>query len=360
MNERQYLTALYSFLPFGPARTKLLLRYFKSAENVWKADEKKLLEVGLQKPIVEKFLKHRKNFDLKKYFATLKQKNIGFITINDKNYPKNLMGLDDAPLVLYYRGNVDSFNENAVAMVGSRKISSYGREVATRFATEFAQYGLTVVSGLAFGIDIASHKAALDAGGNCIAVLASSVDNITPRSNEWLGKKIISTGGLVISEYPLETEVQKGFFPFRNRIISGLSKAVIVVEGMEKSGTLHTAAHAAKQGREVFAVPGQITSPLSGAPHYLIRNGSSIAFSVKDVLDELNLQLKVDRKAVEKIMPSDDLEKRILKVLEMKEKHSDEIARELKLSASKISAKLTMMELKGLVNNIGGGEYKKS
>ena len=245
-------------------------------------------------------------------------------------------------------------------MVGSRKISSYGREVATRFASEFASFGVTVVSGLAFGIDAASHKAALDSGGNCIAVLASSVDNITPRSNIWLGKKIIESGGLVVSEYPLETEVQKGFFPFRNRIISGLSKAVIVVEGMEKSGTLHAASHAAKQGREVFAVPRQITSSLSGAPHYLIKNGSSIAFSAKDVLDELDLQLKVDKKAVEKIMPSDKLEEKILKVLETEEKHADEIARELKLSASDVSAKLTMMELKGLVKNIGGGEYKIS
>jgi DNA processing protein len=358
--ERKYLAAVYSFLPFGPARTQLLIRYFKSAKNVWKASDKKLLEVGLKRKVVNKFSKYRKEFDHRSYFRKLKDKKIGFVTILDKDYPKNLVDLDDAPPVLYYRGDIGAFDENAVAMVGSRKISSYGREVTKRFATEFASYGVTVISGLAFGIDAASHKAALDAGGNCIAVLASSVDDITPRSNQWLGKKIIKSGGLVVSEYPLGTEVQKGFFPFRNRIISGLSKAVIVVEGMEKSGTLHTASHAAKQGREVFAVPGQITSPLSGAPHFLIKNGSSIAFSVKDVLDELDLQLKVDKKAVEKIMPSDELEEKILEVLENEEKHKDVIARKLTLSASEISAKLTMMELKGLVKNIGGGEYKKS
>lgn len=360
MTESKYLAAVYSFLPFGPARTQLLLKYFKSAEKVWRASEHELSEIGLKKDTLNNFLTHRKKFNFNAYFDTLKKKEIGCVTIDDKDYPKNLLGLDDAPLVLYYRGNIDSFNENAVAMVGSRKISSYGREVATRFATEFAHYNVTVVSGLAFGIDIASHKAALDAGGNCIAVLASSVDNITPKSNVWLGEKIIGLGGLVVSEYPMGTEVQKGFFPFRNRIISGLSKAVIVVEGMEKSGTLHTASHAAKQGREVFAVPGQITSPLSGAPHYLIKNGSSIAFSVKDVLDELNMQLKINIKTIEKIMPSDELEEKILGVLESEEKHSDEIARELKLSASKVSAKLTMMELKGLVKNIGAGEYKLS
>lgn len=356
--ERKYLAAVYAFLPFGPTRCTLLLKYFKSAKNIWKTSENDLLEVGLKRDIVSKFVGHREKLKIDEYFDTLEKRKIGFVTINDKEYPSNLIDLDDAPLVLYYRGDVNAFQENAIAMVGSRKISTYGKEVATRFATDFARFGVTVVSGLAFGIDIVSHKAALDSGGNCIAVLASSVDNITPRSNEWLGKKIIESGGLVVSEYPLGTEVQKGFFPFRNRIISGLSKAVIVVEGMARSGTLHTASHAAKQGREVFAVPGQITSPLSGAPHFLIKNGSSIAFSVKDVLDELNLQLKVDKKAIERIMPTDKLEKKIMEVIENEEKHADEIARELKLPASKVSSKLTMMELKGLVKNIGGGVYK--
>src|SRR4030042_1393596 len=288
MNERNYLAAVYSFNYFSPVMNKLLISFFGSAKGIWNTSRKNLLEVGISERSVQKFVEYRRNFDLKRYFIRLKNLSIKFLTINDKDYPQNLKGLADAPLVLYYRGTIKKSDKNAVAIVGSRKITSYGREVTNKFATELASYGITVVSGLAFGVDVAAHKACLEAGGRAIAVLASGLDLITPISNSWLGEQIIKSNGVLISEHPLGYKPQKSDFPERNRIISGLSKAVLVVEGARKSGTLHTASHAAEQGRQVFAVPGQITSPMSEAPHFLIQNGAKLATSTRDILNELD------------------------------------------------------------------------
>jgi DNA processing protein len=307
MNERQYLVALYSFLSFGPMRTKLLVSYFGSARKTWEASVSRLMEVGLGKKMAEGFIKYRNEFNLKGYFNKLKQYSVNFVTIDDANYPTNLIDLTNAPLVLYIKGQSKVFETNAVAIVGSRKMTSYGREVARKFAYELASVGVTVVSGLALGIDAVAHEATINAGGLGIAVLASGLDMVTPASNTQLAKKLIESGGMLVSEYPLGHQPQRYDFPNRNRIISGLAKGVIVIEGERRSGTLLTASHAAEQGRAVFAVPGQITSPNSGAPHFLIASGAKMATCVKDVLDELDLQLKADDKAVEKVMPLDKI-----------------------------------------------------
>jgi len=353
------LVALYSFVPFGPARIELLVKYFGSAKNVWTAANNEFIKVGLKKETVKNFDRHRKEFNLKEYFNRLKKKRISYICRGDEKYPANLLELSDAPTVLYVRGKIVRSDENAVAIVGSRKMTSYGREVTQKLAQELASYGVTIVSGLAFGVDQAAHKAAVEAGGRCIAVLASGVDMITPRTNEWLGLEIINSSGAIVSEYPVGMEPQKSFFPYRNRIISGLVKAVVVVEGMIKSGTIHTALHAAKQGREVFAVPGQITSPMSGATHFLLKNGAKLLTQTSDILEELSLQLHVDKDKVEEVMPSDDLEGKLIEILTNEPLHLDELARISGLNVSEVSGKLTIMELKGLVRSLGGGVYKK-
>ena len=359
MTDREYLAALTSFTPFGPARIKLLSEYFGSAKEAWGVSGKELVEIGMRQELVGKFLDYRDSFNFKNYFNRLKERKIDFITIKDDDYPENLKGLTDAPRVLYVRGKISKNDVNAIAIVGSRKMTSYGREVTERISSELAGYGITIVSGLAFGVDLAAHKSALEVGGRCIAVLASGVDTITPRSNAWLGLKIISSGGAIVSEFPPGVEAQRHFFPFRNRIISGLSKAVIVVEGMIKSGTIHTAKHAGEQGRTVFAVPGQITSPMSEASHYLIKNGAKMVTSVSDILEDLDLQLKVDKDLVEKIMPSDKSEEKLIEILAQEPLHIDEIGRISGLKVSEVSGKLTVMELKGMVRNLGGGIFKK-
>ena len=359
MTEREYLIALYSFLPFGPARTELLIKYFGSSRKAWKTKEKNLSDTGLNSDTVNKFLKYRERFDFKKYFSNLKKLSIKTVVKGDKDYPINLRELQDAPLVLYVRGCLKSGDINSVAIVGSRKMTSYGKEVTRKFAGELGKMGIAIVSGLAFGVDFASHQACIESGGRCIAVLASGVDVITPRSNEWLGRKIITSGGAVVSEFPPGTIPQRHFFPFRNRIISGLSRAVIVIEGTIKSGTFHTVRHAANQGKPVFAVPGQITSPMSQGPLYLIKNGAKVLTETKDILEELSIQLDVDVEAVEKAMPSGKGEIRLLKVLEKEELHIDEISRLSGYSITKVSSELVIMELKGLVRSLGNGMYKK-
>jgi len=359
MTEKQAKIALYSYIPFGPARFKLLVDYFGGAQAVWSAGRNELTSIGLKKERVEDFLKYRQSFNTKAYFSRLKDLSIDAVTKDDVSYPQNLRDLDDAPSVLYIKGKVKPQDSNAVAIVGSRRITVYGKEVTERFAGELARLGITIISGLAFGIDLEAHKKCLEAEGRCIAVLASGLDQITPKSNEWLGLKILKAGGALISEYPLGTIPQKSFFPFRNRIISGLSRAVLVIEGRQKSGTLHTASHAAKQGREVFAVPGQITSPMSEAPHFLIKNGAKIAFSVNDILEELDLHLKINREEIEKVLPTSADEEKLLQILENEPLHLDEVARISTLKVSDVSARLTMMEIKGMVKSLGKGVYKK-
>lgn len=354
-----YLLACYAFIPFGPQRLKLLINYFKTVKGVWNASRDELLEVGLKAKVVDEFIKHRENFDIEQYLVKLKKNGIGFVNYKDDNYPENLKDLDNAPLVLYFKGELKKSDADAIAIVGSRKMTSYGKEVAFNFANQLSSLGITIVSGLARGIDTIAHMGALDAGGRTIAVLGCGIDIVYPPENIGLYKSIIAKGGAVISEYPLSYPALRINFANRNRIISGLSKAVIVVEGLAKSGTLLTASHAAEQGRTVFATPGQIFSPLSQAPHFLIKNGAKIAFSVNDIVEELDLQVKVNKEEFAKIMPADDLEAKLMDVLENEPLHLDEIVRCSGLKVADINAKLTIMQLKGMVKNIGEGIYKK-
>jgi len=358
MTDREYLVLLYSFIPFGPARIKLLLSYFGSAEKTWKAERKKLIEIGLKEKTVNDFINFKDGLEPSEYFNRLKKLSINYITYKDSNYPQNLLEIDSAPPALYIKGEIVSSDINAVAIVGARKMTSYGREVTEKFAGELASYGLTIISGLARGVDTIAHKGALSVGGRTLAVVASGLDKIYPPENTALANEIIKNGA-IISEYPLGYPALPTNFPTRNRIISGLAKAVLVVEGETKSGTLLTAGAAAEQGRTVFAIPGQITSPMSGAPLFLIQNGAKMAISVNDILDELNLQVKVDREAIEGVLPSGKDEERLIEILSNEPLHLDEIARISSQPVNEISARLTIMELKGMVRNLGGGVYKK-
>ncbi len=293
MTENEYLTAVYAFNYFGPARVKLLLAYFGKAENIWKAPKEELIKIGLTDAKVSSFDDFRRRFNIKGYFSRLKSLKIEVITILDKGYPRNLKGIDSAPSVLYYKGILDSLEKDSVAIVGSRRMTSYGREVTEKFSGELSSFGVTIISGLARGVDTCAHRASLSAGGKTVAVLGNGLDSVYPPENTKLADEIIKAKGALISEYPLGYPVLPTNFPARNRIVSGLSSAVIVIEGAEKSGTLLTASHAAEQGKTVFAVPGQITSLLSGAPLFLLKNGAQMATCTKDILDELDMQVKI-------------------------------------------------------------------
>jgi len=246
------------------------------------------------------------------------------------------------------------------AVVGTRRASAYGREVANTLATELARNGITVVSGLALGIDTVAHQATLDAGGRTLAVLGSGVDQLYPQQNRRLGEAIMRNGG-VISEYTLGVRPEARNFPPRNRIISGLSRGVVVVEAGQKSGALITAKFALEQGREVFAVPGSIFHPGSVGCNELIRNGATPLLSVDDmltsILDELNLTRIQDHAAARKQVPADPLEQALLDQLSQEPSHVDDIVRRSALPPQQITGLLAIMELKGLVRQVGSMRF---
>lgn len=359
LSETQYLAALSAFSYFGPARIKLLVSYFKSAKKVWEADAKTLLEINISEKRVREFEEFKNNFNIVLYFQKLIKLGIRVITIYDEDFPEKLIDLPGAPVILYYKGSLSGLKQNCVSIVGTRKMTSYGREVTEKFASELAGFGITIISGLARGIDTIAHKSSLDVRGRTIAILGNGLDTVYPLENTALAGEIEKNGGAIISEYPLGTPALPVNFAVRNRIVSGLSDAVLVIEGAEKSGTLLTAGHAAEQGKTVFAVPGQITSPLSAAPLLLLKNGARIATSTKDILDELDINIKIDKEKARQILPDDPEDKIIIDILTNEQLHLDELVRITGRKISEISARLTIMEMKGLVKNLGEGRYKR-
>lgn len=360
MTESQYLTAVYAFTYFGPARVRLLTSYFKSAKKIWTSTSAELTEIGLPEKRIKEFVEFRKSFDIKLYFEKLSKLEIKITTFINDDFPENLKELEGAPAVLYYKGSLAGLKRNSVAIVGTRKMTSYGREVTEKFAGELSNFGVTIISGLARGVDTAAHKACISARGITVAVLGNGLDTVYPPENESLAKEIVKMGGAIISEYPLGYPALPVNFAVRNRIVSGLSNCVLVIEGAEKSGTLLTASHAAEQGKTVFAVPGQITSPLSKAPLSLLKNGAKIATETKDILEELDMETKVDKEKMEKALPSTPEEAKIIEFLENEPLFLDELVRISGGKTSEISARLTIMEMKGLVRNLGGGKYKRT
>ena len=359
MNEKEALISLSTFVPFGPKRIDLLISFFGSAEKAWGADRFHLEKLGLNEGKISEFIKHRSTFDLADYLKKLNKNSIKVVLKSDSNYPNELKGIDSAPILLYFKGKMKK-GEIGIAIVGARDASSYGKEIAERFANELALYGITVVSGLARGIDTVAHKGALSGHGRTIAILGCGLDLIYPPENKSLAEEIINHNGAIISEFPLGYPVMKTNFVSRNRIISGISKAVVVVEGRKKSGTLLTASAAAEQGRTVFAVPGPITSSNSEAPLFLIKNGAKPISNTFEILEDLWTELELDGKNIQNVFPDRKEDAKILQVLTLKPTHIDNIVRISSLESTIVSARLTIMELKGIVENMGNGEFKKS
>jgi len=280
------------------------------------------------------------------------------IGIQDKDYPRLLMGIKNPPPVLYYRGELTP-KDNCFAIVGTRMCSVYGKEAATEISGDLSEAGLTIVSGLAPGIDTCSHLVVVEKNKRTIAVLGTGLDtrSIYPQSNLDLAQKIIEKGGCLISEYPEGTPGSKITFPQRNRIISGLSLGILVVEAKQKSGSLITAKWAQKQGRKVFAVPGSIHSLNSIGCHYLIKHGAILAESADDILKELNLPSPSLGKP---IVGENETENLILQALAENALEIDKIIEKTNLSAQQIAATLAILEIKDKVRNLGGNIYALS
>ena len=340
----------------GPVRLRMLLDFFGDIQSAWEAPERALHDVKLDRRSLRNFLKLRHQVDLDEVLRQVERAGAQVLTWDTSDYPALLRQIDGAPPVLFVRGTLTPADEWSVAMVGTRKATVYGREVAHRLAIDLVQNRVTLVSGLARGIDSIVHKAALEAGGRTLAVLGSGVDYIYPAEHRKLAEAIVENGAL-ISDYPLGTRPEAANFPARNRIISGLSLGVVVVEAGMKSGALITADFALDHGRDVFAVPGSILSPASAGCNRLLRDGANIVTEVGDILEPLHLDQVSEKQLAREILPANATEAAILERLTAEPRHLDELSREIELPVEMISSTLVMMELKGMTRQVAPLQY---
>lgn len=355
-DDKRYWVGFTLVKGIGAVRLRTLLEYFGTAEAAWHATPFDLVAAGIGPKLAERVIQVRKSLDLDEVLAQAEKNQIRILTWGEAEYPLHLKEIDQPPPVLYLRGTFTAEDAWAVAIVGTRAVTSYGRQVTEELATVLAQNGVTVVSGLARGVDAIAHSAALKAGGRTLAVLGSGVDKIYPPEHRSLAEKIMAQGA-VLSDYAPGTPPEAVNFPPRNRIISGLSMAVVIVEAGNTSGALITAEFAVEQGRDVFAVPGQVFAPQSKGTNRLIANGAKALLKPADVLEALDLTRNIERREIRRAVPSDATEAALLKLLEAESVHVDELRSKLDLPVEKISAALTMMELKGLVRQVGGMNY---
>ncbi|MFQ5421048.1 MAG: DNA-processing protein DprA [Anaerolineae bacterium] len=341
----------------GPARLRKLLDYFGNVRAAWQAGPGELAAIGLDKRSITSLAKVRQDFDLEAELRQLEALSVTVLTWDDEEYPPLLRNIPNPPFVLYIRGEILTRDQWGLAVVGTRSASIYGKEVTRTLVTGLAASGVTIISGLALGIDTQAHRSALEVNGRTIAVLGCGVDIIYPQQNDKLGQQIIENGAL-ISEFALETKPESGNFPRRNRIISGLSLGVLIVEGAEKSGARITIDYALEQGRETFAVPGNILGRGSKGPNKLIQRGAAkLVTSIGDVLEELNLTMVEQHAEAKEIIPDTPVEAAILEHLSAEPIHVDELGHYTSLPPAELSSTLTMMELKGQVRQVGGMNY---
>jgi DNA processing protein len=352
-NPKLYWVGFNMVKGIGAARFRALLDVFGDAETAWNASPEALKDAGLSRELVESLQRVRAGVSLDQVWERMQSLGVSLLTWDDEGYPPRLKEIDQPPPVLYLRGELCPEDEWAVAIVGTRRVTSYGRQVAEEVAGTLARSGVTVVSGLARGVDSIAHQAALNAGGRSIAVLGNGVDRFYPPENRRLAEQIIQRGALV-SDYALGTPPDGLNFPPRNRIISGLSLAVVIVEAGLTSGALITATFAAEQGRDVFAVPGNITAPQSLGTNRLIQDGARPLLGPQDVLEALNLTMVTEHRAARVALPSDPTEARLYQVLTHEPMHVDEIRTRADMPIETVSATLALMELKGMVHQVGG------
>ncbi len=356
MEEKAFWVGFNLVRGVGAVRVRNLLQHFGKLEIAWDAPAGALISAGLPARVVENFLVVRKQVNLEVVMKKIADQGVTVITWDEDVYPRRLKEIDQPPPVLFVRGSINVEDDWAVSVVGTRRVTPYGRQVAAEIARFLAQNGVTVVSGLARGVDAIAHQSAMQAGGRTLAILGSGVDVIYPPEHRKLAEEIVQQGA-VISDYPLGTQPESSNFPPRNRIIAGLSLATIVVEAGERSGALITAEFAVEQGRDVFAVPGSILAPQSEGTNRLIEQGARPLLRMSEILESLKLEQIPEKQASRKAISASPEERKLLSCLDHEPKHIDEICTISGLPIQAVSATLTMMELKGLVTQVGGMNY---
>jgi len=360
MNEDLIYLNAFNLIP-GVTRPRLreIKRRFANFKNGWQKIDRGFLLDDKDANFLDKIKEAKSKIEPEKELENLQKENIELIAFDDPRYPDILKQIPDAPFCFYLKGKLPA-DSYTFAIVGTRSATPYGKQAAEFFASALARLGITIVSGLALGIDTEAHKGALAANGKTVAVLGAGLDDssIYPPQNRQLAKEIIETGGALVSEYPFGGQPEAYHFPERNRIISGLSLGVLVVEAPEKSGALITANLALEQDREVFAVPGNIFSKTSAGPNGLIKNGAKMTAAITDILEELNIKIDIINPEIGVAgLPPE--EKLILDLLGDEPQDLDKIIQKSKMHPSETMSAVTMLEIKGLIKNQGGNNYTR-
>ncbi len=340
----------------GPVRLERLLQYFGDIRSAWEARSYQLKAAGINDNLSRQLIQIRENTCLDELMCKILDAGIKIYFWDHPCYPERLRHINQSPFVIYLKGDLIEDDIWGIAIVGTRRYSDYGRQITAEITRALAGSGITVISGLARGIDGIAHQSALDVGGRTIAVLGSGLDQIYPPEHNKLAEAIIDQGAL-ISDYPIGTPPDGSNFPPRNRIISGLSRVIIVIEAGRKSGALITAGFAAEQGKEVFALPGKISSPMSKGTNLLIKQGAHPLLAAQDVLDLLNMSLISEQRVVQKSLPSDPREALLYQAVGDEPQHVDEISSLVNLPIEEVTSTLALMELKGMVRKTFGMKY---
>jgi DNA processing protein len=341
----------------GRVRLGQIEKHFGNLELAWKAPLGEMKRAGLDSPALRAIEQWRDKIDPDAEMEKLARYKVKVLTCNDKDYPKRLKEIYDYPPVIYIKGSLLPEDEWCLAVVGTRRATVYGKQVTEEIVADLARSKITIVSGLAKGIDTIAHRSALEAGGRSLAVFASGLDIVYPAENERLARDIMEHGA-ILSEYPLGAKPRAENFPRRNRILSGLSMGVLVTEADEDSGAMITARDALEQNREVFAIPGSILSPASRGTNRIIQMGEAkLVRTYADILEELNLTTVARQIEMSELLPATETESLLIKQLSAEPSHIDEVCRKSGLPAATVSSTLAMMELKGLVKQVGTMNY---
>lgn len=360
--KRKYWIAFSSIEQIDSSFIQKLYEYFGDIEAAFNASLAQLKQIdGLSVKKCENFLKHRDKVDIDRTFTNVETRGINFLTLEDENYPKMLRQISNPPAVLYYKGKLFECNlDKTLAVVGSRRASTHGKQDLKKILSELAGTDICIVSGLASGIDTVAHTCAIENNLKTIGVIASGFDFTYPASNKTLYQNIENGYGAILSEYYPTFEPIKFRFPQRNRIVSGMSYGTLVAEASLKSGALITANLTLEQGRELMCIPGLISNPNTEGIYKLLKNGATLVTESSDILNALNWEIKPDTKGEQLTLPmlTPDEEK-IYKNLEIEEKGVDELLALTKLKLDDLLINLTTMELKGIIKQSGGDRYKK-
>lgn len=343
----------------GPVAVATLLQHFGSLDAAWEASEVELAEAGITSNAAKSIAEQRRGIDLQAELDKLERHGVRAIPLDDPDYPRLLREIPTPPILLYIRGTLEPEDDLAIGIVGTRRATGYGTDMTRRISTDLANAGVTVVSGLALGVDTVAHRAALDAGGRTIAVCGCGLDTIYPPRNRNLAARIVEQGAMV-SEFPIGTKPDARNFPARNRIISGLSRGTVVVEAPRRSGALITARFAADQGRDVYAVPGSALSQASEGCHMLIRDGATLITSAADILEELNVASAQSAVQTRMALPESEEERRLYDLIGAEPRHVDELCQESGLPIQETNGLLLALELKGLIRQQGFQHYVRA